>query len=294
MSYDLYFYKKKNSSLSTKVISDYLSEKLTQPNEQGTQWFFENPDTEVYYSFDKTEPDIVTEPAESNESFADYEDAWFSFNINFMRPAFFGLEAFAFVDQFVNDLDLYVLDPQSASEIPYKPTQQELISTWHTTNAWASRDHFDKLQSAYLPEEESNRVWAYNRQRAALQQELGEEYFVPRIFFFRTKEENKVITFSAWTEHIPTILPFSDYFFLGKTYRKWFKRIAETVIIDRQTLLQEFGSSLHDFSIDGCKILHPQNAALLKDKFNALKSNISMEEFAERLPIENLFNEKPV
>jgi len=293
MSYDLYFYKPKGTNLSEEQIANYLTENLTPENESGKQWFFENQDTEVYYSFDQNEPEDDPESIELYESFKDFENTHFSFNLNFMRPCFFGLEAFQFVEKFMTDLNLAVLNPQSASENPYRPTKDELFENWNKTNMWSSSDHFDKTQSCYIPADKSNRIWDYNNNRSRLQNELGDQYFVPKIFYFKTKQTNEVITITSWTEHIPCVIPSADYFLLTRQYKKLFRTVKDNILVSRQTIQHNFSSDFDDFEFPDCKIIHPNNAAKIKDKFNSLKAELTLADFAERLSMENLYNARP-
>ena len=293
MSYDLFFYKQKGSEISRDKISQYLSDNLVQANEEDSQWFFENKDTEVYFSFEFNELEGDFEPEEELEPIENFDDTNFSFNLNFMRPSFFGIEAFNFVKQFCADLNLYVLNPQSASEQPYKPERQEQFDYWNKTNLWSSKDHFEEMQCCYLREEESNKIWEYNSNRQNLQIKLGEEYFVPKIFFFKTKQGNQPITLTIWTEHIPIVLPTTDYILLTREYKNFFKTIKDSVLISRATLLNSFGDYFENFEFLDCKIIHQDKAEKVKVKFNSIKTEQIFENFAERLAIENLYNAKP-
>ncbi|MEO6731290.1 MAG: hypothetical protein ABIN01_08730 [Ferruginibacter sp.] len=293
MSYDLYFYKSKRTTLSEEQIANYLTENLVPKNENGNQWFYENQDTEVYYSFDQNEIEDDPESKELYESFHDFDNTHFSFNLNFMRPCFFGLEAFQFVEKFMKDLNLSVFNPQSASESPYIPTKEELFENWDKTNLWSSVDHFDKLQSCFIPTDKSNAIWNYNFNRSRLQNELGEQYFVPKVFFFKTKQTNEVVTVTSWTEHIPNLIPPADYFLLTRQYKKLFRTIKDNILVSRQTIENNFSSDFDEFEFPDCKIIHPNNAARIKDKFNSIKPEQTLADFAERLPMENLYNAKP-
>lgn len=221
MSYDLYFYKQKGTNLSENQIAKYLTDNLVSVDNNTNQWFYENEDTEVYYSFDQNEPEDDPESIEFYESFIDFDNTHFSFNLNFLRPSFFGLEAFQFVEQFCKDLNLFVLNPQADREEPYKPTQKELFDNWNKTNLWACIDHFEKMECCYLQLDKSNEIWNYNFNRISLQNKLGEQYFVPKIFFFKTKKSNEVITVATWTEHIPMVIPPADYFLLTRQYKNY-------------------------------------------------------------------------
>lgn len=293
MSYDLYFYKPKGTNLSEKQVANYLTENLVPENENGDQWFYKNEDTEVYYSFDQNEPEDDPESIELYEHFKDFDNTHFSFNLNFMRPGFFGLEAFQFIEQFTKDLNLSVLNPQSASEYPYKPTKEELFDNWNKTNLQASSDHFDKLQSCYISAVKSNEIWDYNFNRRRLQNELGNQYFVPKIFFFKTKQTNEVITVTSWTEHIPSVIPPADYFLLTRQYKKLFRTVKDNVLVSRENLLKSFSPYFDDFKFKDCKIIHASNSIKIKNEFNSIKSEQTLSDFAERLPMENLYNSKP-
>lgn len=293
MSYDLYFYKKKGTALSEEQIANYLTDNLVPVNESGNQWFYENKDTEVYYSFDRNKPENDPESIELYESFTDFDNTHFSFNLNFMRPVFFGLEAFQFIEIFISDLNLYILNPQSSFDNPQKESKKELFENWNTINLRSSADYFEELQSAYFPVEKSNKVWEYNFNRTRLQQEIGEQYFVPRIFFFKTKKSNEVITIASWTEHIPNVIPPADYFLLTRRYKKLFKTIKDNILVSRETLFKNFGDYFDNFEFKDCKIIHPANADKVKMKFNSLKPDNILTDFAIRLPMENLYNAKP-
>ena len=188
MSYDLFFYKQKESKISTEKICKYLSDNLLPANEENTQWYYENKDTEVYFSMGQNGPDYEFEPEVEIGAIENFDDTNFSFNLNFMRPSFFGYEAFKFVEQFCNDLDLFVLNPQGDREQPYKPTQKEQFDNWNETNLFVSKNHFIEMECCYFSESETNKVWEYNSNRQSIQEKLGEQYFVPKIFFFKTKQ----------------------------------------------------------------------------------------------------------
>lgn len=293
MSYDLLFYKQKGKEISTAKISQYLSDNLVPVNEGGTQWFFENKDTEVYFSFDYNELDDDYQAEEDIEPIDDFDDTYFSFNLNFMRPSFFGNEAFKFVEQFCRDLNLFVLNPQSSSENPYKPDEQEQFDIWSKTNLWASKDHFNEMQSCYLSERECYKVWEYNLNRQKLQQKLGDGYFVPKIFFFKIKQNNEPFTLTTWAEHIPIVLPTTDYILLVRQYKKLFRTVKDTVLVSRKKLLIEFGDYFDEYDFPNCKIIHQNKADQTKNKFNSIKPEKELGEFAERLAMEHLFNAKP-
>jgi hypothetical protein len=293
MSFDLFFYKNKDTALSGAQIASYLTDNLVPKSEPANQWFFANSETEVYFSFDQNEPDDGLGGDESPEDFDGFDDTRFSFNLNFMRPSFFGLEAFRFVERFLTDLNLFVFNPQSGTENPYKATRDELFENWNKTNLQSSVDYFDKMGGSYLPLEKSNDAWEYNFNRKKLMATLGGNHFVPRLFFFKQKRENKVFTLTTWGQDIPTVIPPADYFLLTRQYKKWFKTVNDKVLISKQTLLGSFHNYLDDFDFKGCKIIHPTGVNTTKALFLSLKSEQVLEEFADRMQIDKLYNAKP-
>lgn len=289
MSYDLYFFKRKESQINENDIANYLSLNLVE--EDNNQWFFQNPDTEVYFIFERTE--IVGDDEDQMiENFKEFDNLNFAFILNFLRPSFFGIEAFQFIEKIVKDLDLYIFNPQSDKADPYKPSQEELYENWNTTNLNASSEHFSE-QCSYLEIEKSNSIWNYNLHRSQIQNKLGNDYFVPKMFFFKTKGDNKIITVSSWTEHIPNLIPPADYYLLTKVQKKLFRTKKENVFISQENLISIFGDYFDEYNFVNCKIINPENARKIKSIFNSTTSEIKLENFAERIQIENLFNAKP-
>jgi hypothetical protein len=291
MSYDLYFYKPQGSPVTEKEIARYLSIHAGLDTENTNEWFFENKATEAYYSFNLEEENDSPEDIELYNSFESYHNTRFSFNLNFMRPSFFGREAFRFVDQLMRTFDLFVLNPQSSQEDPYKATPEELFDNWNQANLRASSDHFKDLNCIYLPEEQSNEIWEYNSKIRDLQEQLGQGYFVPKIFLFKTKADNRTVTITSWTQHIPCILPPVDYVFLVRTHKTLLKSFQDQVIISMASLMKSLGTYFEDYPIKGCKIIHPANSTKAKKPFNAMQAE-EPAGFAERIPIENVYNAK--
>lgn len=292
MSYDLYFYKHRDTPISKNDVSTYLTEHLCLPNEEGNQWFFENEDTGVYFSFDLNEPDTDDNSSEPEEAF-EYLYTFISFNINFLRPDFFGREAFLFVGRFINDLDLYVVNPQSTEndDYPLKPEMGELYQNWSKLNAKHSAHLYTELDLQYYPQPASDAIWQYNFDRAELQEELGDEYFVPKIFVLQTITDKHIITFCVWPDHLPIIVPKVDYFFIGREYEKDSQTIEESGLISQKTFRENFESYVSGF--ENKKIIYPADAEKLASLFNKVEFEYQLEGFAEKLPFEKMVNVIP-
>jgi len=288
MSYDLFFFKQKGSAVTDQQITRYLNESLLPINEHGNQWFYENEETEVYYSFERT----GSEEAASEDEFDDFENTRIAFNVNFNRPCFFGLEAFGFVERFINELGIYVVNPQGDTELPCQPTKQELYDNWNHTNLWASKDLFDE-KSGYFPVDKSNWVWQYNFNRKRLQEKVGYEYFVSKIFFFREMQTNKVVTLSMWAEHIPNILPKTDYYLLGREYKKLFRTVKDEVLLTDEAFKQQFGTYFEPFEGEEAYIIHPDTASKIGKVFNSVTSTLSTGKDIQRIAADSIVNVEP-
>jgi hypothetical protein len=294
MSYNLYIYNKKSSGITVADIETYLDANLCAVNDASNQWFFENEDTDVYFSFEINNPDEEPESRAYFNKFNDFDFTSFSFELNFMRPAFFGAEAFQFVEKFVKELGLYVLNPQAVVETPYIPQAAELYENWNATNLQLSKENFND-GSYFYPLKESMEIWKYNYHWQSLQQKIGDDFFVSRIFFCRTKE-NKIVTLSVWAEHIPIILPKTDYYLLTRKYPKRLKTIKDEVLISRDTLIDQFGSYFGHYPHEDHKdilIIDPDNAQQVAVIFNGLQSDLVFGDFIERIYMESLYNAKP-
>jgi hypothetical protein len=289
MSYDLFFYRHKDSNLTIDQIGEYLSNNLTSVNEDGNQWFFENDDTEVYYSFETNDPDEEDEIEELPDSFKDFENTSIAFNLNFIRPSFFGQEAFSFVETFINELDLFVVNPQGDDDSPTKPTKGFLFDNWNKTNIWASKEQFHE-EFLYYPIDKSNKVWEYNYKRQQIQDKIGEDYFVSKNFFFKEKKTKKVVTLSMWTEHIPNILPITDYYLLGRKYKKLFKTVEDMVLLTRDDFNSTFNSYFEPYTVGETIIIHPDKAASVEKVFNSVKSNLNFKKHLERIAADSVTN----
>jgi len=294
MSYDLFFYKQKGSLLAEQDIRDYLANNLTKPNERNNQWWFENEDTGVYFCFETTDESDFENYNEIFERFTGFENTRFMFNINFIRPDFFGKEAFSFVEKFVQNLDLYVLNPQSEfnPDNPYKPNKNELYENWASTNETATAEHFGE-GDFYYPEDETNAIWRHNYNKWNLQAQYKEMYYVPRIYLVKEYKTGQTVTLTSWTEHIPNIFPPADYIFILRKKKKFFKSVIEHGYISYKTLVEKFGHLLDDIDIEGYKIIHPENAEKAAYLFNSLKFDIEDKQLGEVVSWDKVFNAKP-
>lgn len=301
MSYDLYFLKKKTSPLTEEGIRNYLGKNvLNNTNGNKDQWYWENEDTEVYFLIDYFPPEVgegENQDAfdEGLNNFEGYDNTGFTFNLNFVRPQFFGMEAFDFVEKFIDDLDLYIVNPQSSvdADNPYKPVEGELYGNWNKTNLSSSANFFERCNLVYCDPNISDAVWRYNGEKTRLQEGLGDGYYVPKVFFFRTLEMNEIIRVTSWTESIPNVFPPFDYILLCRSSRKLWRTVEENGLISRETFECHFANYLEDFDFPECRIIHPEQAERTLPLFNKVNFEQQIEGFCERMAMELLSNARP-
>ncbi len=281
MSFDLYFYTRKECKVDPTEIEAYLLKNGCVREDEFPQWVYENDDTNVYFVFERQPENDDPEDIEIFESFNEFDNTGLTFNLNFIRPNFFGLEAFPYVERFMKEFGLYALNLQSKSDPdnPLRQSAEEYYSDWSKHNLNFSSEYFDDLELLHFPLEISNDYWRYNFHRNELQVLLGDDYFVPTLILAREASTGRPITISTWTEHIPNVFPTADYFLLNRTKVKLFRTIEEDGLISRDRFMNEFGPYLEPFDFKDCYIIHPDKAAESADLFNTIGFDAKLHGF---------------
>lgn len=284
MSYDLYFYKQKESEITEQDFADFLNKNLPfNISEHPKQWNYENEETGVYFLIDWNPINTEPEDIALFDSFENYENLNFSCSINFFRPRNFGLEIFPIINKFIKGLDLYVLNPQDDinHDKPLKYPDDYIRDQWINHNDKVTLEQYGELKFKYLPLETSNYIWWYLFHRQEIQDSLKEDVFVAGYFLLEGKEDGKIHTVTLWTNHIPVVLPPADYVIVQKKYKKLFKTIEETGLVPYSTIMNEFGHLFipFDHEIPNLKIIHQKEADLSEKQFNNLKIWKTTKEF---------------
>jgi hypothetical protein len=237
MSYDLYFRMRNPSApLTQERFEAYFASRPTYKVES-RQAIYENGDTGVYFMFDYGNP---FEGAESSEARNDDSLAPVAFNLNYYRPHVFGLEAEPEVRSLVEHFELSVVDPQNDGMSEGAYSTDGFLRGWNAGNAFAHRAFLSDPQHEQpraLPEDVIQRAWGWNIQREALQQELGESVFVPRIMF--AADEPRVATTVVWGDGLPILLPAVDMVIAPRDQlapRKLFGKRGDRVVFDWEEL----------------------------------------------------------
>jgi hypothetical protein len=298
MSYDLYFYKRTGNQLSEEQVAEYLNNNISyNTKEHAKQWSYDNRTTGVYFFIDWDEIEEAPEFLKSFDDFGNFTYLNFTFNINFLRPQYFAVEVFPIIQKFINDLDLFVLNPQDEEdpEIPRKFDDSYLQDQWIRQNDKVSLGQFEEAELEYMPLEKSNYLWLYQFNKQELEDKYSEDHFVPNIFILKSNQDHQLYTACVWPEHIPFILPNVDYLLVSKKFRKNFIKVEESGLVAYKDVLKEFGEafkSLKHNDID-LKDLTQEKSDGLKKKFNSLKLGKDMDEFGTRVYFDGFVNVRP-
>lgn len=158
MSYDL-FLNPSSRPLSGEQFASYFGERAhyTVGNDQA---FYENADTGVYFFFDHNDdgPGSVT------------------FNLNYFRPHYFGLEAAPEVAAFITAFDLSIEDPQSDGMGDGPFSIKGFLQGWNAGNRFGYRavlSQGDQNENRVYPTADLERIWRWNFNRSSLQDEVA-------------------------------------------------------------------------------------------------------------------------
>lgn len=293
MSFDLYLYKDKNSKIIEQDVSTYLNNcsPFINNDEYPNQWYYSNNETGVYFIIEQN----GIEEAESIENFDNFISLNFSCFINYFRPTYFSLEIFPLIDKLIEDLDLYILNPQDFEiDIPHKFEKGYLERQWIEQNNKFCFNYYKEYNLDYYPLEESNYVWEYMCQRNNIQDCSTEDIFVCGIFFIKNKYDNSIHTFAVWTEGIPIIIPPVDFIVIRKKYRKIFKTIEESGLVSYELIMDKFKDYFKplEHEIPNLKILNSTDAARIKKEFNKIKIWKTTDQFGTVIAKDSFVNAK--
>ncbi len=239
MSYDLYFMP--NDRLTREAFETYFSNRPWYEQEERQIWYG-NEDTGVYFCFDWLDD-------EKDSENPDEASAAVSFNLNYIRPPFFGLEAEPEIRAFVNHFGLQVSDPQTHGMGDGLYSTEGFLRGWNHGNRIGiesvTREH-GREQFHWLPEAELTRIWRWNLARRDLQDRLGESVFVPSIML--ASAETGLQSFVAWIDAIPAAVPKVDAAIIPRQEcapRRFFVRRPDMVVAFWEAVVQGLPGFAH-------------------------------------------------
>lgn len=210
MSFDLTFRAQGGGPLTADALARFFSERPHYTLGGEARPFaaaYDNPDTGVAFTFESGDDGAV------------------AFNLNYYRSHVFGLEAADELDAFAERFTPQVEDPQSGMTLW---SRAAFLSAWNQGNRRACEIFVRHPEYEAKPPtfgyEALEAVWRWNLGRERLQEELGEDVFVPRVFFFRIDGEVRRLV--VWTDGISVALPDADFVMLMRDdfARQWMRQ----------------------------------------------------------------------
>lgn len=301
MSHDLHFCRPYLAERTAGALASFCQRiphlKQTTTGEQA-QWWYENPDTGVYFSFE------YGSAREKRPTLRQgFYDAGFSFNMNYVRPRFFAEEAMPVVQDLCGALDLLVVDPQDREGGGYGQPKaartEELVETWVEGNRAAIRAYCTKfkVRPLTMPHERATAWWRYQRDRAALQDHLGDEIHVPSLLLLHDKENTRLLTGIGWGDAVPILLPPCDIVFIQREEQPGGAENAGPAVqgwIASAAVREALGSTLTRFTWRSWKLdaLEPINARRARGIFDELPLQPTLEQYQGIAP-DAFLDEKP-
>lgn len=295
MSYDLYFYKKKENKTPESVIKSEIKKFVPiNISEVDHQIHYENERTGVYFQIDYNESNTEQEDIEVYDKFDDFVNLNISASINFFRPDYFGYEIFPIISCFCERLDLQILNPQEFDKSRHKPlkwTDKQLTEHWIEHNAIVSKKYGQENELKFMNKVKSDYFWSYTSHIDRLEIEINEDIYIPNPFVLQNKESKELFTAIVWTESIPLVLPKVDYLIIFKKYRKLFKNVEEIGMVRYQDILDKFAAEFEVYDSEKCLlILRPHNAKRIKKGFNAFPIWRSHKDFGPQIGFDGFVN----
>ncbi len=245
MSYDVLFTPAPSGpAMTPEVFVDYFAGRENY-EVNGEQAWYSNDDTGVYFSL---EYDASTEQPADSWDVADEGEEWgptvATFSVNLNRPSFFALEAAAEVEAFVSAFRLGVDDPQPSGMGHGPFVLERFIAGWTEANTWACAALSGETSPTPLlyPGDRLQRIWRWNFQRKALQRELGEGVFVPKVSFATV--EGALQAFVVWPDAIASYVPEVDVVVLVRDELaswRWFRKSPEMLLAPWKVVASAIG-----------------------------------------------------
>jgi hypothetical protein len=191
MSYDLMLMAGSGKEIDQKGFRNYFKDRTNYQSAEG-QAVYQNEDTGVYFIFDEPEEGVV------------------AFNLNYFRSHVFGLEAALELEQFVQAFGATVGDPQGEMGEDGVFTVAGFLKGWNQGNAFAYRAMLQERSEpvSTWPSERIQQVWEWNYSRSAVQEQLGDDIFVPSIF--AAQVDGQLLDVAIWPPGCPILLPTVD------------------------------------------------------------------------------------
>lgn len=134
------------------------------------------------------------------------------FEINYFRPSFFALEADLELSDLVEMFDLVVVDSQIEGMGEGDYDSAGFLRGWRYGNRLAHAQVIERTGRANhftLPTAKLERAWRWNYERPRLQQQAGDQLYVPDIMVLDLN--GHAVTAVPWKDGLPFRTPPADY-----------------------------------------------------------------------------------
>ena len=291
MSYDLLFLPREAGPSEMELLS-YFRRRPHYQVERG-QAIYSNEDTGVYFLWDVGLEQVKEVELDEQPS----PPSLVRFNLNYFRPHVFGLEAEPEVHAFVAAFALPLTDPQvhGMGDGPY--SADGFLAGYNHGNRFGYSailaGHGRSAAKHTLPSATIERYWRWNYDRSALQAELGECVFVPKIMFFCLN--SRVLSAAVWPDAIPSALPEVDLFVIPRKSlapRRLFRRtddIAFAFPHQAADVLAAF--PVHEAPMPYRLLSYAEPPRLIANWVRDLSANVPT---VKGVPVESILNEELV
>ncbi|HEX5007916.1 MAG TPA: hypothetical protein VFV70_12430, partial [Hyphomonadaceae bacterium] len=137
-----------------------------------------------------------------------------TFYLEYFRPHVFALEAEPELAGFLRRFNCRVEDVENTEAIGIAPldgpySREAFLARWNAGNRAAFRQEAGSRAPPPWPADPAllDAIWKWNYGRAALQQTVGNQVFVPRIIWARPDGADDPVPASMWTNRAPTMIP---------------------------------------------------------------------------------------
>jgi hypothetical protein len=267
VSYDLYFCSRERREPFFDDVIAWSGKYPPFKKTSDTQLFYENEDTRAYFTIEQSSTDDTNELDTPTGMSA----TGLSFNVNYVRPTFFALEAMPVAESLAREFDLTMLDPQGEGTGAFSADQ--LTVSWSKSNRWAisAVAERDPASLFYLSPDRATGFWRYMSNYPALTKELESDgVFVPRQSLIAQKNSQRAGTALVWTQGIQLVIPQTDWIFV--VYPKSFWRREDKILcFSSETVLAPMEQYLREYDRRrGLRILPPEN----RDKADKILKNL--------------------
>jgi hypothetical protein len=296
VSHDLIYIAHESRNFKPDEAREYLAKiphcEVRPTEAGGFQGWYENKNSGVYWSCAWHQPsDEFESPNDPEAPLGDgVADTGLAFNLNFMRPSYFGLEAMPYAAAIARDLRLLVYDPQDDARAA-EPDVEKLTASWMKGNEWAARG-MDNPK--YMDSESALSMWRYNSHLEEAQKEFdaqGVDVFVPTIMPLLARGSDVVRRNVVWGAPVRLAFPPCDAvtivrmkFSLGQLFGR--KKSHDWYVAAWSDVISALSQVLEKQTVCGLEYLvqTEQSEKIFKEVFGSVPSVLMRTEQIERVP----------